>query len=127
MIAFDLHFDAVVCDQVSAVVPILRFFGYKTIFYCHYPDKLLAPKGGIIKKIYRFFIDLWEEVSLFYSNKIFVNSEFTRGVFEKHFKLLKRAKVKTDLLYPSIDFSKFDADGVERIIVDPYFVSLNRY
>lgn len=60
MIAFDLKFDAVVCDQVSVVVPILRLCGYKTLFYCHYPDKLLAPRGGIIKRIYRFFIDLWE-------------------------------------------------------------------
>jgi alpha-1,3/alpha-1,6-mannosyltransferase len=60
MILFDLKYDVVVCDLVSAVVPILRLFGYKTIFYCHHPDKLLAPQGGgIIKRIYRFFIDIW--------------------------------------------------------------------
>ena len=59
MIAYDFDFDVVVCDQVSAVVPILRILGYKTIFYCHYPDKLLAPKGGLVKRVYRLFIDLW--------------------------------------------------------------------
>lgn len=127
MITFDLDFDVVVCDQVSAVVPILRFFGYRTIFYCHHPDKLLSPRGGLIKRIYRFFIDLWEEVSLFYSNKIYVNSEYTRSVFQKHFKLLNKSKVKTDLLYPAIDFTKFDGESEKRIIEEPYFVSLNRY
>ncbi len=42
MIAFaDRIYRCVVVDQVSVALPLLRVFGYKTIFYCHYPDKLL--------------------------------------------------------------------------------------
>jgi alpha-1,3/alpha-1,6-mannosyltransferase len=58
LILYNTHaYEVVVADQVSVVLPILRMFGYKTIFYCHYPDKLLAGKRGFFKKIYRFFID----------------------------------------------------------------------
>ena len=51
----------VVADQVSVVLPLLRIFGYRTIFYCHYPDKLLSgSKHSFLKKIYRFVIDTVE-------------------------------------------------------------------
>ena len=53
MITYGPQYDIVICDQVSIVVPILRFCGYKVIFYCHYPDKLLSGKSGFFKKIYR--------------------------------------------------------------------------
>lgn len=53
------EYDVVVADQVSVVLPLLRIFGYKTIFYCHYPDKLLAGnRQSLLKKMYRFIIDL---------------------------------------------------------------------
>ena len=74
-------YDVVVADQVSVVLPILRLFGFKTIFYCHYPDKLLAGKRGFFKQIYRFFIDLTEELSLVFAQKIYVNSLYTQEVF----------------------------------------------
>jgi len=41
-------FDVIVVDQVSAVIPLARFFAFilrrktKVIFYCHFPDKLLS-------------------------------------------------------------------------------------
>lgn len=97
-----------VADQVSVVLPLLRLFGIKTIFYCHYPDKLLSGKRNFIKKIYRFFIDLVEELSLLCAHKIYVNSLYTQEVFNTHFKILKKYNVKTTILYPSIDLSKFD-------------------
>lgn len=87
------NYDAVVADQVSIVLPLLRVFGHKTIFYCHYPDKLLAGKGGFFKRIYRFFIDLMEEISLLFAHKIYVNSLFTRDVFYTNFKILAKFKV----------------------------------
>ena len=43
-----------------------------------------------------------------FANKILVNSEFTKAVFAKNFMMLNRAKVVPEVLYPSIDFSKFD-------------------
>lgn len=50
-------FDVVVADQVSVVLPFLKLFGIRTIFYCHYPDKLLSGRRSFLKKIYRYFID----------------------------------------------------------------------
>ena len=38
---FGLYYDIFIVDQVSVVLPILKFFGRKTIFYCHFPDKAL--------------------------------------------------------------------------------------
>lgn len=109
LIFYNSHkFEVVVADQVSVVLPFLRLFGYKTIFYCHYPDKLLSGKRGFFKKIYRFVIDLVEEISLLFAQKIYVNSLFTQEVFYKNFRLLNFLKVKTTILYPSIDLSKFD-------------------
>jgi alpha-1,3/alpha-1,6-mannosyltransferase len=80
MICYDhINYKAVIADQVSVVLPLLRIFGYKTIFYCHYPDKLLSgTKHNPLKKIYRFFIDLVEEISLLFAHKIYVNSQFTK-------------------------------------------------
>ena len=38
-------FDVFIVDQLSVCVPILRWFGQtRVVFYCHFPDKLLA--GG---------------------------------------------------------------------------------
>jgi hypothetical protein len=42
---------------------------------------LLSGKRGFLKKIYRFFIDLVEELSLLFAQKIYVNSLFTQEVF----------------------------------------------
>ena len=75
-------FEVVVADQVSVVLPLLRLFGIKTIFYCHYPDKLLSGHRNFIKKIYRFFIDLIEELSLLSAHKIYVNSQYTQEIFD---------------------------------------------
>ena len=72
------EYECVVVDQVSGVLPLLRFFGFKTIFYCHYPDKLLVqPSSNPIKRVYRFILDLMEEVSIFFAQKIYVNSQYT--------------------------------------------------
>lgn len=79
MIVYEANiYDVVVADQVSVVVPLLRLFGFKVIFYCHYPDKLLSGKRGFLKRIYRFFIDLVEELSLLFAHKIYVNSLYTQ-------------------------------------------------
>jgi alpha-1,3/alpha-1,6-mannosyltransferase len=107
------EYSVVVADQVSVVLPILRIFGYRTIFYCHYPDKLLSgSRKNPLKVIYRFFIDLVEELSLLFANKIYVNSEFTRDVFYNNFKILKKFKIQVEVLYPALDFSQFDQNIV---------------
>ena len=87
------EYEVVVADQVSVVLPILRLFGIKTIFYCHYPDKLLAGKRNWAKKIYRYLIDLVEEISLLCAHKIYVNSLYTQSVFYSNFPILRKRKV----------------------------------
>lgn len=79
------------------------------LFYCHFPDKLLCvERKSIFKKIYRFYLDLLEEITLYPANLIVVNSKFTQGVFAKSFKILNWCKIKPDVLYPATDFDKFD-------------------
>lgn len=96
---------------------------------------MLAGKRGFFKKIYRFFIDLVEELSLLFAQKIYVNSLFTQEVFNQNFKILKMLGVKTTILYPCIDLSKFDEElkpdeetlRVQKEIGGKFFFSLNRY
>lgn len=49
-------------------------------------------------------------MSLLFAQKIYVNSLFTQEVFYKNFRILNFLKVKTTILYPSIDLSKFDEE-----------------
>lgn len=64
--------DVIICDQVSACLPILKLSKKaKTIFYCHFPDMLLTNRKSILKKIYRMPFDWLEEFTtgmLFYPN-----------------------------------------------------------
>jgi alpha-1,3/alpha-1,6-mannosyltransferase len=83
-------FDIFIVDQLSVCVPILRWFGQtRVVFYCHFPDKLLAggrevevdnvgrsdmnpreakkrvPKKGqgLLKRLYRLPFDKMEEAT----------------------------------------------------------------
>jgi alpha-1,3/alpha-1,6-mannosyltransferase len=112
LICYDGGYKAIVCDQVSIVLPFLRITGQNTIFYCHFPDKLLSgSKKNILKRIYRFFIDLAEELSLLFAKKIYVNSEYTKEIFFMHYKLItKIKKIDVEILYPAIDFKQFEEE-----------------
>ena len=75
--AYDVYF----VDQLSTCIPFLRTFAHtRVLFYCHFPDKLLADgayvegrvnRGGILKRIYRVPMDLLEEstTSMCFENK----------------------------------------------------------
>lgn len=67
-------YDVYFVDQLSTCVPLLRLFDQtRVVFYCHFPDKLLADgayvegkiqrKGGLVKRIYRYPVDKLEEVT----------------------------------------------------------------
>ena len=86
VILFAGGFDVFIVDQVTFGLPLLWLFRRKTIFYCHYPDKLLCVKrSNILKKIYRFFLDITEEICLLFANLVLVNSQFTRDVVKNNF------------------------------------------
>jgi len=66
-------YDVYFVDQLSTCIPFLRLLAKKrVVFYCHFPDKLLASgefvggesgrwKAGVVKGLYRLPMDLLEE------------------------------------------------------------------
>lgn len=61
-------------DQLSTCIPALRLLAQKrVVFYCHFPDKLLANgefvqgkmkrRGSALKRAYRLPMDWLEEVT----------------------------------------------------------------
>lgn len=77
-------YDIFFVDQLSTCIPLLRWLvGRRVVFYCHFPDKLLAEgefideddkeslkslkdmrrvkKGGLLKRLYRMPMDWLEE------------------------------------------------------------------
>ncbi|KAJ4332146.1 Alpha-1,3-mannosyltransferase-like protein [Ascochyta clinopodiicola] len=92
-------------DQLSAGIPLLRLLQPRprVIFYCHFPDKLLAKKGSPLKSLYRLPFDWLESWSTGCSDTIVVNSNFTKGVFAEVFPGLEHRK--PGVIYPCVDVS----------------------
>uniref|UniRef100_A0A2P2I8R2 Alpha-1,3/1,6-mannosyltransferase ALG2 n=1 Tax=Hirondellea gigas TaxID=1518452 RepID=A0A2P2I8R2_9CRUS len=102
-----VDYDVAIVDQVSACIPFLyRCKNRKVLFYCHYPDQLLTQRKSLMKKVYRYFIDWLEEYTTGCADLVLVNSQFTASVFKKTFTSITSNPA---VLYPSLDFSKFDA------------------
>lgn len=97
-------------DQLSAGVPLLRLLrpSARVLFYCHFPDQLLAKKGGVLKALYRLPFDWLESWSTGCSDGILVNSRFTKGIFSETFPLLKGRDPA--VVYPSVDTSSQSSD-----------------
>lgn len=113
---FGGHYDFIVLDQIPFPIPILNL-RFKTFFYCHHPDKLLCTeRGGIMKKIYRWIIDLIEEITMSFAHCIVVNSLYTQKVFMDNFNLMKKfRKEKPKVIYPCIDLRAYDGNaGIEK-------------
>jgi len=71
------------------------------MFYCHFPDKLLAEKGGLLKRTYRWPFDWIESWSTGCSDGIVVNSNFTKTIFADAFPRLKHRR--PGVIYPCVD------------------------
>lgn len=97
--------DVVFVDQISACIPILNWIKCKIIFYCHYPDQLLAAHDNALKRYYRLPLDWLEEKTTMCADMILVNSFFTLSVFNKTFKNIKKIP---EVVYPSINTAHFD-------------------
>jgi alpha-1,3/alpha-1,6-mannosyltransferase len=70
--------DVVFCDLVAHVVPLVRrLHRVPVVFYCHYPDRLLAPRREGVYRWYRAPIDRLEQVGLAQADRVLVNSRFT--------------------------------------------------
>lgn len=104
----DLKPTSFFVDQLSAGIPLLRVLqpNVRIIFYCHFPDKLLAKTGGILKTLYRGPFDWLESWSTGCSDTIVVNSNFTKSVFAEAFPSLRHRK--PGVVYPCVDTNAED-------------------
>jgi len=103
-------FDIVLVDQVSVTIPILKLFAAKKIlFYCHFPDLLLAQKSSLIRRVYRGPIDYVEQMTTGAADRILVNSLYTKAVFALTFRRLNSRGIIPSVLYPAVHIPS-DAD-----------------
>lgn len=128
-------FDIIFADSISIGIPILKMSSGspKIIFYCHFPDMLMAPqKGSTLRKWYRFPLNWAEEFTTGKADVILVNSKFTRRVFKETFKSID---VMPAVLYPSLNTKYFDnthvsdsdAENLQIPNDSIVFLSINRF
>lgn len=96
------QYDVIIVDQIPYCIPILQECCEKVVYYCHFPDKFLAPPvGGMVRKLaYRWWFDWWEEQSMQRADLVLVNSQFTAEMYAKAF---PRAQLQPHVLYPGVD------------------------
>lgn len=128
-------FDVIFMDSISIGVPALSFAPrpLKILFYCHFPDQLMAPPSvSIVRRMYRAPINFAEELTTGEADMIVVNSLFTQSVFKNTFKTIKTVP---SVLYPSLNTKYFDKTDVRKFDSKSYkipadsivFLSINRY
>ncbi|KAF7151269.1 hypothetical protein RHSIM_Rhsim02G0229600 [Rhododendron simsii] len=102
-------FNVVLVDQVSVVIPLMKLKkSTKVVFYCHFPDLLLAQHITILWQIYRKPIDFIEEVTTGMADLIMDNSRFIASTFAGTFKHLHARGIKPSVLYPAVNVEQFD-------------------
>ncbi|KAH8051879.1 sucrose synthase [Aureococcus anophagefferens] len=104
-------YDVIIVDQVSICLPLLRLAAPKgTLFYCHYPDKLLcASRESRLKRLYRLPLDWAEETTTGCADAVVVNSKFTAATFRAAFSRLAKRGVEPAVLYPALNLEDQDA------------------
>lgn len=126
-------YDFFIVDQLSFCVPILALFGRRdarVLFYCHFPDQLLAKKGSVIKSLYRVPFDAIEEITTGASDRIVVNLTFTKLIFHQTFTRL--AAIDPGVVYPCVDVNVNDDDAAvaelrQALGGADFFLSINRF
>ncbi|CAA0832463.1 UDP-Glycosyltransferase superfamily protein [Striga hermonthica] len=117
-------FDVVIADQVSIVIPLMKMKRRsKVIFYCHFPDLLLAQHTTTLRRIYRKPIDFLEEITTGMADLILVNSKFTASTFAKTFKHLNSRGIRPAVLYPAVNVDQFGESNATKLS----FLSINRF
>lgn len=121
-----LKFDLILADQITFHLPLLKMTS-PVLFYCHFPDKFLAPKSKNVfrQNFYRKFLDWAEEFCLLIgASEIVVNSRFTQGKFKEAFKTIK---VVPKVLYPGVEIKESD-DSYDNVpFCGKILLSLNRF
>ena len=122
--------DFVFTDQVSVVNAFVRMFFLarkKLIFYCHFPDLLLATdRSSLWRRLYRLPFDTLEKHTTSMCDVLIVNSEFTSSTLKSTFSNIKR---KVHVLYPPVDTKEIPSADSPSLPTGAckYFLSVNRY
>ncbi|PUZ48656.1 hypothetical protein GQ55_7G263300 [Panicum hallii var. hallii] len=117
-------FDVILVDQVSVVIPLLKLkASSKIVFYCHFPDLLLAQHTTMLRRLYRKPIDMIEEATTGMANLILVNSKFTAATFARTFCGLHARGIEPGVLYPAVSVEQFH----EPLAYKLNFLSINRF
>lgn len=117
-------FDIILADQVSIIIPLMKVKKpTKIMFYCHFPDLLLAQHTTTLRRMYRAPIDYIEEQTTGMADLILVNSRFTASMFAKTFRDLDAQGVRPAVLYPAVNVEQFDGPCAYRL----NFLSINRF
>ncbi|XP_072961713.1 uncharacterized protein [Typha angustifolia] len=117
-------FDIILADQVSVVIPLMKLKrSTKIVFYCHFPDMLLAQHTTMLRRFYRKPIDMIEEATTGMADLILVNSKFTASTFATTFSHLHSRGIEPAILYPAVNVEQFDAPTAYKL----NFLSINRF
>lgn len=125
---------AFIVDQLSAGLPLMRYIAPSSpiLFYCHFPDLLLAQgRESALKRLYRRPFDWLEEWTMGFASAVAVNSGFTKGVVNNTWPNLKK-RTETKVVYPCVDTEvkeKEDAssDGDAPFKGEKIILSINRF
>ncbi|KAJ2705747.1 Alpha-1,3-mannosyltransferase-like protein [Coemansia spiralis] len=99
------QFDVLFVDQLSAPIPLLKHAHAHILFYCHFPDYLLARRDGPLRRLYRAPFDLLEELTTAEADEIAVNSRFTQETFRRAFPRIGRVP---RVLMPALNLRAYD-------------------
>lgn len=117
--------DLIIADQITFHLPLLKYCSRNgVLFYCHFPDKLLAPKGksSFFNFIYRSILDWAEEKCLKVGARcVLVNSKFTLNKFKETFKTIR---LQPEIFYPGVHIDNNTADDTSEFNI---LLSLNRF
>lgn len=130
MLIFRPRYDFYIVDTNPYVLPLFKIFRRRVIFYCHFPDKLLAPGGSWFFRLYRKVMGLVEEVCFLFADQVWVNSGFTKSMYDQSFKLSRGRRPEVTVVYPCVNFDNLGAGGhsvdTGFTLPETYFFSLNR-
>ena len=109
--------DALICDTVSQVLPLLRRrTDAPLLFYGHYPDALLTPPRVGWYRWYRVPLDRWEAAGLEQADRLLVNSAFTAAAFRQCFPRLRQTP---EVLHPAVDLARFPLAACRPVAATP--------
>jgi alpha-1,3/alpha-1,6-mannosyltransferase len=125
-VARNRPFDVLFCDQVPHVIPLLkRLSPARVVFYCHFPDRLLAGRNRPGYSVYRQPINRLEESGIRLADAVLVNSRFTADIVEKSFGPLRAESVR--VVYPAVDSERYAAIGCSEEGQEIVLLSVNRF